>query len=369
METRRHYLENTNRWVIKVGSSLLTKDGSLAKGQLKKYCRFIADLKKEKKQVVFVSSGAVASAHFRLPAKTKKNLPVRQALASLGQVHLMTAYQKYFSSLGIRIGQILLSEFSLKDRRSYLNAQETINYLLHLDCVPIVNENDPLATTELQFGDNDKLGALVAGLVKADLYLILSDTQGFFENYGEKSQKFISLVEQIDNKLITQARGPGKWGTGGMLSKILAAKQATSFGIPTLLMNGRTNKLNETVFKQESGTFFLPSVKTKNKRKTWLASRFNLKHRIIVDQGAAKVIEEGLASLLASGIVEVKGHFHAGDLCDVVSIEGKTIATGLVNHSSYNLKKIIGKKSFEIKTILGKDHKVEVIHKDNLISY
>lgn len=361
-------LQKSKRLVIKVGSSLLTKNGRINAGEIRRYASLIEELHREGYQVALVTSGAVASAGIPAPSKS---LPVRQALASVGQVRLMEIYRKIFEKKKIPVGQVLLSEYLLKHRPSYLNARFTLGTLFELKVLPIINENDVVSTEELKFGDNDTLGAIVAGLIEADLYVILSDVDGLYRDFGTPRQALVERVEVIDAAISKEAGGSGsEVGTGGMASKVRAAKLAFRFGIPTLITNGRASGLRIAILKKNRGTLFVPPLVPENKinrKKTWIASGLNLPGKIHVDSGAEEALLKKSSSLLASGIERVEGNFHSGDVCSVYGKRGREIARGISNFSSYEVRKIMGRHSREIPSLLGETSYEEVIHRDNLV--
>lgn len=363
-----HLPKKTKRLVIKIGSSLLTKNGRINAGEIRRYATLIEALHREHYQVALVTSGAVASAGIATPSKS---LPFRQALASVGQVRLMEIYRKIFEKKNIPVGQVLLSEYLLKHRPSYLNARFTLGTLFELKVLPIINENDVVSTEELKFGDNDTLGAIVAGLIEADLYVILSDVDGLFRNFGTPAQTLIERVEVIDASISREAGGSGsEVGTGGMASKVRAAKLAHRFGIPTLVTNGRVGDLRGAILKKNRGSLFVPPAGSENRinrKKTWIASGLHLPGKIHIDNGAEDALLKKSSSLLASGILRVEGNFHSGDVCAVYGKRGREIARGISNFSSYEVRKIMGRHSREIPILLGESSYEEVIHRDNLV--
>lgn len=353
--------------VIKIGSSSLTSDKKIDPIKIQRFVDLIAKLQNEEKKVVLVTSGAVASAAI---ACDPKGIRVKQALASVGQVNLMAIYKTLFEKKSIPVGQILVSEFSLKHRESYLNAKITFSTLFEMGVLPIVNENDPLATEELKFGDNDQLGALISGLVDADYYVMLSDVDGFYLDYGKPEQKLLSEIQKVDSSLFKEAGGSGSHvGTGGMVSKLKAASLACSFGIPSLLHNSNYktgDELYKAIFETGTGSLFLPSPRQMKNRKKWIASGLNLKGSITVDEGAEKALRKG-KSLLPAGIKGVDGQFSMGDVVAVKNLAGIVIAKGLVNYPHEDLGAIGGLKTAQIEKMLGAAQYIEAIHADNLV--
>lgn len=356
--------------VFKIGSSLLTRQGRLDPEQLKRFVQVLSRLHKQNINIILVSSGAVASAGFVFNDKKldKKTLPSRQALSSIGQVELMERYKKHFKRQQINIAQILMSQITLKDRESFLNARHTLKVLLQHRVIPIINENDALSTDELRLGDNDVLGAVISGLCDAELYVILSDVDGLYRDFGTSRQKQIPIVEKINDDISALAKGPGSnVGTGGMNTKIEAARTAASFGIPTWILSGKNHQLYKDLIQSKGGTYFQAKKSRFNKRKQWIASGINLKASLIVDEGAAKAISQKNKSLLARGITHCSGQFYPGDLCEILDDKEKVIAKGRINYSHDDLIKIIGKNKSEIEAILGSRPYDEVVHKDNLV--
>lgn len=365
----RKNISQSKRIVIKIGSSLLTQEGKTNYKKIKKYSQLIHKMMKLKKEVVLVTSGAVAASGHK--QTLKHPLAIKQILASMGQVNLMSMYSKAFKSLNLNIGQILLSEFSISNRVSYLNARSTINAMIALNIVPIINENDALATEELKFGDNDVLGSLVAGLIDADLYIILSDVKGFYSDYNSDNPILHTHVDNITKKHLVEAKGASTVGTGGMYTKLLAAKKCGEFSIPTLIIDGNKKHLYYSIFEQEIGTFFshgIPNYDNKKirSRKKWIGSQIRSKGIIHIDPGAEKALTVNKASLLAKGIVNVVGKFEIGDICSIVNKNNEIIAKGLVNFNSTDLQKIKGQSTQFIKEELGETVKIPVIHVNNL---
>ena len=362
---RKEILQKAQRVVLKVGSSLLTQKGKTDYKRIKKYCQFVYRLIKLKKEVVLVTSGAVAASGFGGHQTPINPISVKQILASMGQIHLMSMYSKCFKRFKLNIGQILLSEFSISNRVSYLNAKGTINAMLALGVVPIINENDSVATEELKFGDNDILGALVAGLIDADLYIILSDVAGFYSNYESKDRSFHRQIEQVTKKHLEEAGGASKVGTGGMYTKLLAAKKCGEFSIPSLITSGWEKNLYKSIFQKEAGTFFTVKTNKPKSKKKWIGSQLNNKFAIVIDRGAEKALYRR-ASLLPQGVTQVKGNFAVGDVCSIITLDHQVMAKGIVNFNSSDLAKIKGKDSQAVKSLLQKPGKDQVVHADNL---
>jgi len=361
-----------NRLVVKVGSSLLfKKDEDVDLCFMEKLSDDIATLIGKGKEVILVSSGAIALGKKELGVKEKNDtISFKQTLASVGQTRLMNIYYRLFQKHNLPVGQILLSGADLSRRSSYLNARNTFFTLLKFKIVPIVNENDTVAVEEIKFGDNDTLSALVAGLVDADLLIIFSDVQGLYTCDPKKSAeaKLIRQVDAIDKKIEEIAWSTSLEGrVGGMQTKIKAAKIATHSGIP-VIVGGEERSFLEKIFKgEETGTLFLPKKDGLASRKKWIAYAHLLAGAIVVDEGAKKALVENGKSLLPAGIVRVKGNFEEGDSVSLLDKNNREFARGIVHYSSKELKKIKGVKSSLIKKRLGYKRYDEVIHRDNLV--
>lgn len=299
-----------------------------------------------------------------------KTIPEKQALAAVGQGLLMQVYAKLFSEYGKTVSQVLLTREDLMERKRYLNARHAFFTLLDYNMIAIVNENDVVAVDELKFGDNDTLSALVAGLVDADLLIILSDIEGLYtaDPRKDSNASLISQIAEITPEVEALAGGAGSLtGTGGMFTKIQAAKIATNSGVAMVIANGsREGIIGELVAGQELGTLFLAKEHKLHSRKRWLAFGIPLHGALIVDTGAEKALVERGKSLLPSGIVALEGSFHTGDLVAVLSQGGQEIARGLVNYSSEEIELIKGCSTKDIINLLGHKHYDEVIHRDNL---
>jgi len=372
MKTRQQ-LANSKRWVIKIGSSLVTDDGQgLDAEAIKGWTEQIFQLRQLGKEVLLVSSGAVAEGMVRLNWDSRpKALHELQAAAAVGQMGLVQAYESFFKQHDILSAQVLLTHDDLSDRRRYLNARSTLRSLLSLGVIPIINENDTVATDEIRFGDNDTLAALVANLVEADALIILTDQQGLFSEDPRKnpSADFISIGQANDAQLhkMASSRG-GALGQGGMSTKLSAAQRAARSGTCTLITSGRNNNaLLGIANAQENGTLLLPDAEPMAARKQWLAGHLKVCGQLTLDEGASKVLQESGKSLLAVGVTSVKGNFIRGEMVTCVNHEGKEIAHGLVNYNALEAAKICGKSSGEIEAILGYVDEAELIHRDNLV--
>lgn len=373
MILRKEILSRVKRVVVKVGSSVLTAGGDDLKDEVfKDLARSISILKEEGYEVVIVSSGAIAAGRKNLSCFVKPvSIPQKQASAAIGQARLMWNYEGCFNKYRQITAQVLLTQDDLSNRQKFLNARNTLFTLLRCGIIPIINENDSVVVDEIKFGDNDILSALVTNLVDADLLLILTDRDGLFEKDPDryKNAALIRLVEKINSEIEGLAKGStGRLGTGGMLSKVNAAKKTSIFGIPTIIVNGRVKGIMTKVFKGDDvGTLFLPKKSKLSSRKHWIA--FNLKPKgvLTVDDGAKRAIVERGKSLLFSGLVEAKGKFDFGDPVKCVDIEGFEFARGLVNYKTEDVMKLKGVNSRDIEKILGYKHYDEIIHRDDLV--
>jgi len=372
MKTRQQ-LADSKRWVIKIGSSLVTDDGrGLDALAIKGWTEQIAKLRQQGKEVLLVSSGAVAEGMVRLKWDNRPSaLHELQAAAAVGQMGLVQAYESRFQEHGILSAQILLTHEDLSDRRRYLNARSTLRSLLDLGVIPIINENDTVATDEIRFGDNDTLAALVANLVEADALVILTDQQGLFSEDPRKNAnaEFISTGQANDIRLHKMASSSGgTLGQGGMSTKLSAAQRAAKSGTATLITSGRNDEaLLGIANAAANGTLLLPDAEPMAARKQWLAGHLKVSGQLTLDEGASNVLQTSGKSLLAVGVTSVKGNFIRGEMVSCVNHEGKEIAHGLVNYNAIEAAKICGKSSSEIEAILGYVDESELIHRDNLV--
>ena len=366
-------LLNSKTLIVKVGSSLVTNNGEgLDRVAIAAWAAQISALVKTGKQVELVSSGAVAEGMQRLGWKQR---PVEvnelQAAAAVGQMGLVQMYESCFAQHGLHTAQILLTHDDLKDRKRYLNARSTLKTLLDLNVIPIINENDTVVTEEIRFGDNDTLAALVANLIEADALVILTDQQGLFSADPRKNKdaKFINFETAGNLALEKMAGGAGSnVGTGGMLTKILAAKRAANSGAHTIIASGREADVLLRLSAGEAiGTHLKASQIKTIAKKQWLADHLRTGGKLVLDAGAVKVLKADGKSLLAIGVVDVQGQFERGDVVACVDIAGVEVARGIVNYNSTDTQKIKRKASGEIEQILGYVEESELIHRDNLI--
>ena len=374
MNTRQQLAES-NRWVIKIGSSLVTDDGrGLDTNAIKSWTGQIAQLRQQGKQIILVSSGAVAEGMVRLGWDERPSaLHELQAAAAVGQMGLVQCYESYFKQHELLSAQVLLTHEDLSDRRRYLNARSTLKTLLDLGVIPIINENDTVATEEIRFGDNDTLAALVANLVEADVLIILTDQHGLFTEDPNKNPDAELVSEGMANDPAFQRMaGPsaGNLGQGGMSTKISAAQRAARSGTATLITSGRTpNALVRIADCENLGSLLLPDREPIAARKQWLAGRLKTSGSLQLDEGATKVLKQSGKSLLPVGVTSVTGNFIRGEMVTCLAPDGSEIARGLVNYNAIEAAKIKGRPSNEIESILGYIDEPELIHRDNLVIF
>ncbi len=359
--------------VVKVGSSLVTNDGNgLDKLAIAAWATQIANLVAQGKQVILVSSGAVAEGMQRLGWKKRPTaVNELQAAAAVGQMGLVQMYESCFSQHQLHTAQLLLTHDDLADRKRYLNARSTLRTLLDLKVIPIINENDTVVTDEIRFGDNDTLGSLVANLIEADALVILTDQRGLYsaDPRQDKQVRFIDHALAGDAALEKMAGGAGSSvGTGGMLTKVLAAKRASRSGAHTIIASGReADVLVRLAAGERIGTHLQTTKMKTTARKQWLADHLQLRGKLSLDAGAIKVLKLEGKSLLAIGVTAVEGHFERGEVVACCDAEGHEIARGLVNYSSAEALRIMRQPSADIEKILGYVEASELIHRDNLV--
>ena len=359
--------------VIKFGTSVLTQGSNLlSKSHMLDFVRQIKKLIDNKFNIIIVSSGAIAAGreHLNFPTLSNK-IAYKQMLASVGQSQLMSEWAKYFSIYDLNIGQMLLTRADLEDRKRYLNAKDLLDELIANDIIPIINENDAVATTEIKVGDNDNLSASVAVLANANKLLMLTDQSGLFEENPTKNPnaKLIRSVPKIDHTTYAISQGSStKLGTGGMFTKIQAAEVACLSGIEVQIASGfEENIILDTVLRKKNlGTTFEPSTLPIEKRKSWILSGPISSGDIFLDEGANSAILNNGKSLLSKGIISVKGTFERGDVVTLF-FKNQQIAKGITRYSSLDVKKIMQKHSSEIKNILTYNYGSEVIHRDDLV--
>jgi len=368
---RREILAHAKIILIKIGSAVLTgKDGL----DLKIIDSLVADMSslvQQEYSVVLVTSGAIASGKHRLQiTDALKSIPEKQAAAAIGQGRLMRVYSKSFEKNGHYVAQILLTLSDLTDRQRYLNIRNTLSTLMEWKTIPIINENDTVAVDEIKFGDNDNLAAMIANIIEADLFINLTSTKGLYDCNPATSRKakLIPLVCEFSDEIEAAATGEtSSAGTGGMKSKIQAAKKVTAIGIPCIIAPGKEKKVLIDIMKgKEIGTLFLPMADRLNSKKYWIAFTLRPRGRLIIDDGAKKALLDKGTSLLPSGIIDVEGDFDLGAPVSCSDREGAVIAKGLVNYNSSEIRKIKGLKTSQILQVLGHKDYDEVIHRDNL---
>ena len=371
--SRRDRLKKPGRWVVKIGSALLTNDGlGLDRNAIEKWVEQLAHLQQNGYEIVLVSSGSVAEGLVRLGwGERPKSLHALQAAASVGQMGLVQAYEQEFQKFDLNTAQILLTHDDLSDRTRYLNARSTIQTLLEVDAIPVINENDTVVTDEIRFGDNDTLAGLVANLIQADLLVIMTDQRGLFKQdpRANPNADFVSLAGANDQALVSMAASAGgKLGRGGMQTKIKAARLATRSGTHTIICSGREEEVLLRLAKAEDiGTLLYSEDAPVNARKQWLAGQLKVTGTLTLDQGATDVLSKRGRSLLPVGVTAVSGRFGRGDLVSIQGANGDEIARGLVNYSFEDAGKIIGQSSDKILDILGYCDGDELVHRDNLV--
>ena len=357
--------------VVKLGSAVLAENGRLNHAFFARFAREIDELRQHGYRFIVVTSGAVAAGleafGFTAPPPT---IPEKQACAAVGQLRLMRQYEKEFAAYNRAVAQLLLTADDIRHRRRYLNARNTLKTLLGADILPLVNENDTVVVREMKFGDNDNLAALLTSLAEVDLLLLLTDLDGVY-NCDPKSgaeARLIRLIEEVDEEVAAFACDSKTCvGTGGMLSKLEAARKAAAYGIPTVIASGRRPGVMARVLAgEEEGTLFLPRSKRLSGRQHWLAFAVEPRGSLVLDAGAVRALVERKTSLLPAGIVRVEGDFEVGDPVSCRDLQGREIARGLVTYSAADIRRILGCHSSEIVSRLGFNAGDDVIHRDNL---
>ncbi|MDD5067240.1 MAG: glutamate 5-kinase [bacterium] len=369
---REEYLKKVKRIVIKVGTRSLTRDLLVDKNKISKLVDGITGLYRKNYEILLVSSGAIASGIGELGlTKKPRDIPEKQASASVGQISLMSHYHDLFRKKHIRVGQVLLTESDLKDRVRYLNARNTLLTLIaKYKVVPVINENDVVGVEEIIFGDNDVLSALIANLVNADLLVMLTDTDGFYvQKDGKKC--LLSDVREFSDDLADQAGGCGdEFSTGGMRSKLQAARIVTHAGGCAVIANSKEKNILARILSGEKiGTFFCGQEKALSHKKRWIAFSVVPMGKVFIDEGAGEALMKGNKSLLAGGITGVEGEFKQGDPVDICDAGGRVIGRGITNYAVNILDAIKGRRTAEIRKMLNEEFYEEVIHRDNLVIY
>ena len=366
-------LVRAKRLVVKVGSSLVTNQGlGLDHAAVAQWAEQIAELRRREREVLLVSSGAIAEGMQRLGWRRRpRQLHEQQAAAAIGQMGLVQAYESCFRTHGLHAAQILLTHEDLADRRRYLNARSTLRTLLALDTVPVINENDTVAIDEIKFGDNDTLAALVTNLVEADVLVILTDQQGLFTRDPRRhlDATLISEAKATDPDLERMAGGVGSYiGSGGMLTKVRAARRAARSGAHTVIASGREPEVLLRLTGGEMiGTQLVAETMTLAARKQWLADHLQIRGQLKLDAGAVRALAQDGKSLLPIGVVDLSGDFERGEVVSCLNPEGQEIARGLVNYSAAETRRILRAPSSEIEARLGYIDEPELIHRDNLV--
>ncbi len=370
---RSGHLQNIRRIVIKIGSRVLSDElGDLDSSRISGFAAQVAKLRQAGREVIIVTSGAIAAGRSALGlADRPKTIPQKQAAAAVGQSRLMRAYEDAFALHAITVAQLLLTRGDLADRTRYLNARSTLETLLECGIIPIINENDTVAVEEIKFGDNDNLSALVTNLVDAGLLVILTDIDGLYDADPRSfpEAKLISMVKSITKEMERAAGGSGSnLGTGGMATKLAAARKAAKSGAATLIVNGLLPEIIvRGVEGEEVGTIFLPSASSLTSRKHWIAFTLRPQGRVVVDAGASRVLRQDGRSLLPSGVIEVEGEFERGASIRVTDPSGAEFARGIADYASSEIKLLLGCNSSRIEEILGYRYGDAIIHRDNLV--
>ena len=368
-------MKKYKRVIVKFGTNLLTAGSTeLNLEQLERLTEQVARLRQDRVEVIVVTSGAVAAGRSRLGvARMRRDIPFRQVLAAIGQGQLMQAYDALFAKQGLVVAQALLTRRDLSDRLSYLNARNTLLALLHYGVIPIVNENDAVAVEELaesRIGENDTLAALTANLVDADLLMLLMTTEGLFtaDPRSDPSATLVQRVERIDARIEAYAGGAAPQGLGGMITKISAARLATTGGTDVVIASGLEPDVIVRLARGEAhGTIFPAAASRLESRKRWILSGMSIRGSLVVDEGATNALQERKTSLLPAGVRQVRGAFERGETVEVLSSEGRRIACGITNYGSREMQQIAGAKSGDIASILGYDYGAEAVHRDNLV--
>lgn len=377
----REKIKNAHRIVFKFGTNVLTRgDGEIALSRIYSFIENIADLKKQGKEIIIITSGSVGLGAKKLKLQEKpKLLPLKQACAAIGQGQLMAIYEDGFEKFDLTTAQVLLTEDDFSNRKKYLSLRNTLSKLLELGVVPVINENDTVSSSEVEyfnengikvcFSDNDKLSALVMSKLEADLLVILSDVDGLYDDNPNtnKNAKIIPIVNDITPEIEALGFEASKRGRGGMKTKLEAAKVAMHSGGMAIIANGKKEGIIHSIFNKEPvGTLFLP-VESLSGKKRWVAYATNITGQVKVNDGAKKALLEKGASLLPIGIIKVKNSFKKGDVVSILDNNDNEFAKGMVNYSSGDCRKILGKQSDEIEEILGYKNYDAVITRDNIV--
>ena len=371
---KRQQLKHSHRWVIKIGSALITDNGKGLNHQaIQHWAEQIAWLRAQGKEVILVSSGSVAAGMKRLGWQQRPHEICKlQAAAALGQMELIRTYENcFFQNHQIHTAQILLTHDDLANRERYLNARSTLKTLLALKALPVINENDTVVTDEIRFGDNDSLAAMVCNLIEADVLVILTDQQGVYDSNPRENPnaQLIPFSHANNPELLSYASSKGSTlGSGGMTTKILAAQRAARSGTDTIICSGAEDSVLPRLAAGEAiGTLLASDAKPMQARKRWLANQLKVKGKIHIDQGAVDMLQQKGKSLLAVGVKEIEGNFDRGELVSCIAPDGKEIAKGLINYNAQQSRLIKGQSSEKIEKLLGFVDEPELINRDNLV--
>ncbi len=363
---------NRKKLVIKIGSALLVSEGKLREKWLKNLASNIVDLIEKNFQITIVTSGAIALGREFISSQNQKlSLQEKQAAAAVGQIQLMGFYRDFFKKLNINVAQILLTAADCNSRDRYLNCKNTIETLLKNGVVPIINENDSVAVDEIKIGDNDRLAARVAQMIDADFMILFSDIDGLYDANpkNNKNAKLINEIFEITKEVEAMAGAAGSdVGTGGMITKIMAAKMLKNSGCDAIITNGTSDHaLKKLIEGKQNFSIFYSKKKPSTQRKNWIAGFLNVKGEVVINSCAVEALRAKKISLLPIGVIAAKGQFKQGDAIFIRDEKGNHIASGISNYEISDVKKILEKKSAEVKKILGKSAKKELVHIDNLV--
>lgn len=367
-------LKACQRIVVKIGSALLTANGQgLDLEAISHWAKQIVDLHRAGHEMILVTSGAVAEGMVRMKLPSRPtDLPSLQACAAIGQMGLIQTWSSVLDRHQVKTAQVLLTHDDLSDRRRYLNSCDALQQLIEWQVVPVINENDTVSTDEIRFGDNDTLAAMVAGQVHADLLIILTDQQGMFDAdpRSNPDAKLLSTVRALDEQLFEMAGGSGALGSGGMLTKVRAARLAAKSGCPTLIASGESDRVLARLMAGEMlGTLFVTDNDRITARQQWLAAHLQTAGRLVIDDGAVNAIKAQHRSLLPVGVKAIEGHFDRGDVVECVDQIGKRIAVGRVNFSSRSAELVKGLSSDKVHQVLGEARSLEMIHRNHMAIY
>lgn len=367
-----YFISDAKVLVIKIGSALLVDDttGNIHREWLESLIDDVVQCWKRKQKIVIVSSGAIPLGRRHLQFKSGTlQLEEKQAAAAVGQIKLAHAYQEILEKHGITVAQVLLTLDDSENRKRYLNAKNTLETLMGLEVIPVINENDTVATTEIRYGDNDRLAARVAQMVSADTLVLLSDIEGLYtaDPHFDPDAMLIPIVTTLTPEILAMAGNSAtQYGSGGMITKLAAARIALASGCKMVIAAGKYLHPLKKIDHTENKTWFIPEITPKNARKNWIEQHLKPSGNIIIDAGAMSALEQG-KSLLSVGIINIEGKFNKGDAICILTHDKKEIARGLINYSAEETRKIIGKKSSEFEVILGYQGCEEIVHRDDLV--